>query len=36
MYLQRVLADSAQVKLCNLSGADLPEVTVAARILTFH
>ena len=36
MYLQRVLADSAQVKLCNLSGGDLPAVTVAARILTFH
>ena len=36
MYLQRVLADSAHVKLCNLSGGDLPAVTVAARILTFH
>jgi hypothetical protein len=36
MYLQRVLADSAQVKLCNLSGGDLPAVVVAARILTFH
>ena len=24
MYLQRVLADSAHVKLCNLSGGDLP------------
>ena len=28
MYLQRVLADSAQVKVCNLSGGDLPAVTV--------
>ena len=36
MYLQRVLADTAHVKLCNLSGGDLPAVTVAARILTFH
>ena len=36
MYLQRVLADSAHVKICNLSGGDLPAVTVAARILTFH
>ena len=36
MYLQRVLADSAQVKVCNLSGGDLPAVTVNARILTFH
>ena len=36
MYLQRVLADSAQVKVCNLSGGDLPAFTVAARILTFH
>jgi hypothetical protein len=36
MYLQRVLADSAHVKVCNLSGGDLPAVTVNARILTFH
>jgi hypothetical protein len=36
MYLQRVLADSAHVKVCNLSGGDVPAVTVAARILTFH
>ena len=36
MYLQRVLQDSAQVKVCNLSGGDLPALTVAARILTFH
>lgn len=36
MYLQRVLAGSAHVKVCNLSGGDLPAVTVNARILTFH
>jgi hypothetical protein len=36
MYLQRVLSDSAHVKVCNLSGGDLPAVTVNARILTFH
>ena len=36
MYLQRVLADSAHVKVCNLGTGNLPAVTVAARILTFH
>jgi hypothetical protein len=36
MYLQRVLDDSGQVKVCNLSGAALPAVSVSARVLTFH
>jgi hypothetical protein len=35
-YLQRVLDDNAQVKVCNLSGGDLPAITVNVRILTFH
>ena len=32
MYLQRVLTDTAHVKIRNLSGGDLPAMTVAARI----
>jgi hypothetical protein len=36
MYLQRVLADQGQVKVCNLSGGDLPSVTVNVRIVTWH
>ena len=36
MYLQRVLADSAQIKVCNLSGGSLPSLTVPVRVLTFH
>lgn len=36
MYLQRVTDDAGQVKICNLSGGDLPAVNVNARILTFH
>ncbi len=36
MYGQRVLKDTAHLKVCNLNGANLPAVTVAARILTFR
>jgi hypothetical protein len=36
MYLQRVLNDSGHVKVCNLSGGDVPAVTVNVRVLTFH
>jgi hypothetical protein len=36
IYLQRVLDDNAQVKICNLSGGDLPAITVNVRIVTFH
>lgn len=36
IYGQRVLDDTVHVKVCNLSGGDLPPVTVNVRIITFH